>query len=584
MRRRNTSVVVVALGAAVSLGLAACGGGISGTGGASGAAYNDALTTVVNASEATGGTLRYVHPDDWDSPDPGNTYYAFSWNFGRLYGRTLMTFKNAPGKDGLTLVPDLATGPGAVSNGGKTWTYHIRSGIKYDDGAPVTTKDIKYAIERSNYAPDVLSNGPIYFHDLLGTNYPGPYKDPSPDKLGLTPIETPNDTTIIFHLTRPFPDFDFLATLPQTTPVPPSKDDGAQYENHIVATGPYKIDSYQPGKSMTLSKNPYWSAATDPNHKQTVDTIQVTLKVDANDLDNRLLAGNADIALDGTGVSAAAQSRILNTPTLKANADNPLNGFERYIAISTKVAPFDNIHCRKAVIYAADHVALQTAYGGPVSGDIATTVLPPSILGYQPADVYNMLQDKNGNVTKAKDELAQCGKPNGFHTTIAARSNRPKEINGAQALQQALAKVGISTSIQTFPSGQYFANYAGSTNYAHAHDLGLMFMGWGADWPSWYGYLQQIADGRSIKASGNSNLSELNDPAINALFDKSLTETDVTARTQIGTQIDQKMMADAAIIPIIYEKVLLYRNPEVTNVFVHRAWGMYDYATLGIKQ
>jgi len=236
------------------------------------------------------------------------------------------------------------------------------------------------------------------------------------------------------------------------------------------------------------------------------------------------------------------------------------------------------------LIYAADHEALQTAYGGPTSGDIATTVLPPNIVGYQKADTYNLLKNKNGDVTKAKSELAACGKPDGFTTTISARANRPKEVAGAQALQQALSKIGVKADIQTFPSGQYFANYAGSTNFAHAHNFGLMFMGWGADWPSGYGFLQQIMDGKAIKASGNTNLSELDDPAINDLFTKSTGITDVNERTKIWTEIDQKVMADAAIIPIIYEKALLYRNPEASNVFVHQAYGMYSYVGIGIKK
>jgi peptide/nickel transport system substrate-binding protein len=587
-QRRLASTAAVA---GFALVLAACGGtsstssgGGSGSSGASSAGFNAASTQVVNPSDQTGGTLKFVHPDDWDSPDPGNTYYAFSWNFSRLYGRTLMTFKDVPGKDGLQLVPDLATDKGQVTADGKTWTYKLKSGIKYDDGTVVTSKDVKYAIERSNYAPDVISNGPTYFNALLGTNYPGPYKDTSAGKLGLTAIETPDDSTIVFHLQQPFSEFDFLATLPQTVPVPAAKDTGAKYQEHPLSTGPYKVDSYQVGKSMSLSKNPNWDPASDPNRKQLVDKIEVTLKVEANDEDNRLIAGDADIDLAGTGVSAAAQARVLSDPNLKKSADNPLSGFLRYVAISNVAKPLDNVHCRKAVILAADHVALQTAYGGPTSGDIATTALPPTVLGYQKYDLYGAAATPNGDIAKAKQELASCGQPNGFSTVISARNNRPKEVAGAQALQQALVKVGIKADIQTFPSGQYFSNFAGSTNYAHQHNFGLMFMGWGADWPSGYGFLQQIVDGRAIKASGNSNLSELNDPAINKLFDDSATVTDTAARTQLWGQVDHKVMEDAAILPIIYEKALLYRNPEVTNVFVHSAYGMYSYAAMGIKK
>ena len=594
---RARIVPAVAGAAIVTLALAACGGGSSGgstggsssgstgsagTGGATG--FDAAVNGVVNPSTQTGGTLKFVDSDDWDSPDPGNTYYAFSWDFARLYARTLMTFKDVPGSSGLQLVPDLAQAPGVVSDSGLTWTYKLKSGLKFSDGTPITSKDIKYAVERSNYAPDVLSNGPTYYNQLLtDPTYPGPYKDTTPGKLGLKGIDTPDDSTIVFHLQKPFSEFDFLASLSDTAPVPQAKDTGAKYLTSIVASGPYKIDSYVPGQSMTLSKNPYWSASTDSTRHQLVDSIQVTLKVNADDLDSRLLAGDADIDLAGAGVQTAAKAKILTDPTLKANADNPLTGFLRYVAINTTQAPFTNVNCRKAVIYAADHQALQTAYGGPTGGDIATTVLPPTVVGYQKADTYGMLTSPNGDATKAKAALAACGQPNGFSTVIAARADRPHEVAGATALQQSLAKVGIKAQIETFPSGQYFTSFAGSTAFAKQKAIGLSFMGWGADWPSGYGFLQQIVAGASIKASGNSNLSQLNDPVINKLFTTSATVTDATARQAIWTQIDAQVMSDAAILPVVYDKSLLYRNPEVTNVFVEPAYGMYSYDAMGIK-
>lgn len=585
-RMRSTSrALTVAVAASLTALMAACGGGGTGSGGSSssgsGSTFDAGSTSVVNPSDAKGGTLKIVSADDWDSIDPGNTYYAYSWDFARLYGRALMMFKTAPGKEGLQVVPDLASAPGQVSADGKTWTYKLRAGLKYDDGTPVSSKDVKYAVERSNYAPDVLSNGPTYFKALLGTDYAGPYKDPSPDKLGLTAIETPDDTTIVFHLQQPFAEFDFLATNVQTIPVPAAKDDGAKYVQHVLSTGPYKIDSYEIGKSLKLSKNPNW--ADDPNRKQLVDNIEVTLKVDAQDVDNRITSGDADLDVQGTGVQAAAQAKILTDPNVKKNADNPFTGFHRYIAISTTIKPFDNIHCRNAVIYAADHVALQTAYGGPSTGDIATTLMPPNVVGYAKADHFDILKTPNGDVEKAKAELKECGQPDGFSTVISARSDRPKEVNGAQALQQALAKVGIKTDIQQYPSGQYFSNYAGSTNFIKQHNIGLMFMGWAADWPAGYGFLQQIVDGRAIKASGNSNLSELNDPEINALIDQLGTEPDVGKRTELATQIDAKAIADAAYLPVIYEKALVYRNPEVTNAYIQPAYGIYDFVAMGVK-
>src|SRR5690606_11394959 len=136
---------------------------------------NAAITSVVRPSDETGGTLRLARTDDFDSLDPGNTYYAYTWNFLRFIGRTLVTFDTAPGKAGQRLVPDLAESLGESSDGGRTWTYRLREGLRFEDGSPVTAADVKYAIARSNYGSDVLGSGPMYFRHLLGTDYQGPW-------------------------------------------------------------------------------------------------------------------------------------------------------------------------------------------------------------------------------------------------------------------------------------------------------------------------------------------------------------------------------------------------------------------------
>ena len=116
---------LAAVGVSAALLVAACGGGGGGTTQepgtqASQAAFNAAATSVVNPSDKKGGTLTFANSGDWDTLDTGETYYAYSWNFARLYGRSLMMFKSAPGQEGNQLVPDLAEAPGQASDGGKT--------------------------------------------------------------------------------------------------------------------------------------------------------------------------------------------------------------------------------------------------------------------------------------------------------------------------------------------------------------------------------------------------------------------------------------------------------------------------------
>lgn len=148
----------------------------------SGAQYNAGIGAVVNPSGNKGGTVRFNSSSAPDSTGPGDTYYAFMWSTVRLYGRALTTYKSVAGSGGNQVVPDLATSLGKVSDNGLTWTYHLKPGIKFEDGTTVTSADVKYAVERS-YAKDVLPNGPGYFKLLLkDPGYPGPYKDKTPGR------------------------------------------------------------------------------------------------------------------------------------------------------------------------------------------------------------------------------------------------------------------------------------------------------------------------------------------------------------------------------------------------------------------
>ncbi len=543
--------------------------------------YSAAVDNVVNRSSKTGGTVRYEIATAPDSFDPGNTSAGFMWDFSRLYARPMVTFKSTPGTDGLTLVPDLATGLGKVSDDGLTWTYTLRQGIEFQDGTAVTSKDVKYAIERSNYAPTVLSDGPAYFKAYLKDNtpaYSGPYKDPAG---GLNSIETPDPNTIIFHLNKPFAEFDDLLANSESAPVEQSKDGGASYAKSIQSTGPYEFESYQAGKSAVLVRNPTWSKSTDALDNALPDEIDVKMGVAQATIDRDLLAGSIQGDLAGAGVLPTTQAAVLTEPSKKANADAVVTGTLTYLAVNTTVAPLTNVDCRKAVEYAVDKLSVQRALGGPVSGQIATQLLPPSVSGYSKIDPYPSTND-SGDVEMAKSELVKCGEPDGFAIGLTARSDEPDEVNTAMSIQASLKVVGINATIQQYPSSKYFSDFAGAKSFASSHDIGLILTQWSAPWPTGFGFLDQILDGAWLKPSGNTNLSYLNDPAINADFAKGIATADASARNAIWADIDKTAMADAVIVPLVDSIDLLYRPPSATNVFVTQWVGMYDYTQIGV--
>jgi peptide/nickel transport system substrate-binding protein len=581
---------VAACAVLIGLTLAACASGSSGSGGSPGPvtgtneSYGAGITSVVNSSSATGGTLTFAESSTPDSFDPGNTYFAWVWDFSRLYATPLVTYRSCPGNCGQQLVPGTATSLGQVSDNGLVWTYHLKHGLKFEDGTPVTAEDVKYAVERT-YDRSVLANGPTYFPVLLADpSYPGPYKDRAKNLMGLTSVTTPDAYTIQFHLQHPFPDFNYVVAIPQTAPVPPDKDTGSNYQLHPLSTGPYMFESYQPGKQAVLVRNPNWTPNEDTQARQLVSKIVINLNVNADEIDSGLMSGAIDIDAGGAGVQAAARAEILSNPSLRKDADDALSGFLYFAYINTKVPPLNNLACRQAIEYAADKTDQQTAYGGPqVGGQIASTVVPPNILGYSQFDLYDALSDPAGNLAKAKAALDACGQPNGFTVGLGYRSDRPTDVAAAQSLQAALGRVGINVQLHGFPSGTYYTGFAGSPSYVQRHDLGIDLGGWAADWPDGYGFLDELTNGNAISSSGNVNIEQLNDPVINKLFTEAASPTLTQAQeTAIWPKIDLQVMKDAGILPEVYAKSLLYRNPAVTNVYVEDEYGMYNYAVLGV--
>ncbi|GAA0310073.1 ABC transporter substrate-binding protein [Streptomyces polychromogenes] len=587
MIRRKQALAIAAVIAALSM-TAACGGGgdkkdDKADAAESGKGYSGAAEGVINASDAKGGELKLWSPQDVDYLDPQRAYYGFVWDMQRLYVRSLLAYDAKPGKDGTKAVPDLAEALPVVTNDGKTYTLKLKDGVKFEDGTPITSKDVKYGIERV-FAQDVLSGGPTYLIDVLdqGQKYPGPYKDTAPDKLGLQSVQTPDDKTIVFNLASANADFSYLLAMPTSSPVQASKDTGATYTNKPVSTGPYKVESFTAGKGATFVRNENWDPKTDPIRKGLPDKVSFTVTTNPDDMDQRLLSGDIDLAIDGTGVQQAAKNKILKDANLKKNADNPFTGYIRYFAFPTTVAPFDNIECRKAVIYAADPKSLQTARGGPTSGDLGANMLPPGVPGSDKSyDPFGLTKGKPQEA-KAKEALKACGKEGGFETTIAVRNNKAPEVKTAESLQASLAKVGIKATIDQY-DGKLNSSVIGSPENVKKKNYGIIVMGWGADYNSGSGFLQPLVDGSFILPNGNNNYTMINDPEINGLFKTAATKSPEEA-APFYTQINQKVMEKALYLPINFDKALVYHNPRLTNVYFNESFGKIDLATVGIKQ
>ncbi|MFF5005476.1 ABC transporter substrate-binding protein [Streptomyces phaeochromogenes] len=588
--RRKQAAAAAAVVAAL-LSTAACGGGGNDDDGGSkngAAGFNAANNKVAQASLAKkGGELKFAGAQDADSWDTTRGYYGFAWNFMRYYSRTLVTGKAEPGAKGAEVTPDLATSTAKISDDGKTYTYTLRDGVTWEDGKPITSKDVKYGIERV-WAQDVLSGGPVYLKDVLDPKgeYKGPYKDTSKDKLGLKAIETPDDKTVIFKLPEANSDFEDILGLASASPVRQDKDTKSKYGLKPFSSGPYKFQSYTPNKKLILVRNENWKQSSDPIRKAYPDKISLTLFTNANDMDQRLINGDYDLDIGQTGLSPQGRTTALKQH--KGNLDNPVSGYIRYAVFPQSVKPFDNEHCRKAVIYGADHESLQTARGGPVAGgEIGTNMLPPSVPGSegQKYDPYeSATTNKNGNVAKAKEELKACGQPNGFKTTIAVRNNKPVEVATAESLQASLKKVGITVDIDQFDGAQT-TGIIGSPENVKKKGYGIIIMGWGPDFPTVQGYGMPLWDSKYILESGNNNFALIKDKTIDGLFDDYVKELDEAKKVEISTEINHKVSEGAYYLPFVFEKFINWRSSRLANVYTTDNYsGQYDFVNLGLKK
>lgn len=585
-----------AVAAAGALILAACGGGDDDSGGSGGAAsesgheFNVSTERIVNPSDATGGTLRLGAGSDADSWDPARAYYGWVWNLQRLYARTLMSFAPDPTRSS-EVVPDLATAPGEPNDDFTQFTYTLRDGLKYEDGTPITSQDIKYAIMRA-YATDVINGGPTgYLLPLLdqgaadtGTpTYKGPYAEPDSEPMvgGQPAIETPDDKTIIFHLTSPYASFDYLMAMGPSSPIPQAKDTGENYGQDPISSGPFKITEYDPDTGITFERNDQWDQATDEVRTPKLDRITIEYITNLDDLDQRLKSGALDARVD-SDIQPTFTTEAFADPNLKKQLDNPTDGSTWYLVVFQDVAPFDNIHCRKAVAYAVDKRAFLLARGGETIGQVTGTMTPEGLPGYDAsANMYPNGDDFTGDLETAKQELAECGHPDGFTTKMAYV---PQGTGQAQltALQQALSRVGITVEPAPGEADTYYQTFIGSPQGVIDNGLGLAVAGWGADFPTTNGFWYSIAHGDAILDQGNSNYASLDDPKVNELIESELSSPK-EEWDAIGRQVDDAVLEQAVYIPLIQGKSVYWRSPRMTNVYSTDFFGLYDWVNVGVS-
>jgi peptide/nickel transport system substrate-binding protein len=353
------------------------------------AVVGDALwvTTLGAPSSHRGGVLKLTSAKSLNpSIDPALWEEDLQSQILHLTNDGLLGYKQIGGVDGATLVADLATSVPRPTDGGTTYTFHLRSGIRYSTGQVVTPEDVRSSIERGFKMRSTFHRDS--FFEVIGADACN--RRPATCQLSKGIAIDPSANTVTFHLTQPDPDFLLNLAWPDAFVMPagtPAKEVGT---TPVPATGPYMIQAFVPKRSLTLVRNPSfreWSRFAQPDGYP--DRIEWNL------------AGGGWPARRDTAVDAVerghadyyddqpSRGRIDELTTRYAAQTHlyPYRGsFEMYL--NTRLPPFDDRRVRRAVSYAVDRHAVQQLYPG--KAEISCQLLPPNFPGYQPYCPYTL--------------------------------------------------------------------------------------------------------------------------------------------------------------------------------------------------
>ncbi len=462
--------------------------------------------------------------------DPTGEYLGNAWGlYSNLMLRSLVGYKHLPGAAGNITIGDLATTAPNPTNNGLTYTYKLRRGIKF--GPPVnrtvTSKDVAYAMNRLANPKD---GGQYSFYYTVISGWNAVANGTAKTVSG---IETPNDNTIVFHLTKPTGDFNLRMSMPATAPIPEEvakcfEGKPGDYGRDVVSTGPYMLQgadkvsiascsALKPmsgydganGNHIILVRNPEYNQSTDQYRKNYIDTFKFVVNSNADDIFAKVQSGAYQ---DEVSSPAPKTIRLYATnPALKPRMIPNVGDRTNYFTMNLTQPPFDDVHVRKAMNWIMDKSALQKAWGGPIPGSVATHVVPPVLYnnGLAEYDPY-ATPNEMGSVDKAAAEIKQSkydpGKT-GKCTASACKGvlmiadTRGVDTRMIPIIQEDAAKIGITFTVRSI-NGAYTTIQTPSKNIPFSERPS-----WGKDYADPFTFFAELFDSGAIIKSGNTNYS-----------------------------------------------------------------------------
>jgi len=556
-----------------------------------------------SSTPVSGGTLHIVAAAGPAHLDTVPSYYTTDYQLTHAYTRQLLNYPTVPYSsipsagwtadttptaDVATEVPTVANG--GITNGGKTYTFHIKPGVDWNTSPPrqVTSQDFLREF-KAFFNPVSPVGNPVYYESTIAgltayANAETAYftnKSNAPTAANITNfqnthnisgITTPNSSTIQFTLISPVSDFLYMMAMPFTSARPVEYDsyvpNSLELDTHTISDGPYQISSYIPGKSITLVRNPAWKQSTDPLRHDYVATIVDTLGVTSAETQlSDMQAGTQDVVSD-TPINPAS------IPSLVASkAPNfvifPWSSTQPYIVFNLRSpdanAAAGKLLVRQAVEYGLDKSAVIKAIGGPDVAQIINTVIPPGNVGYQNTNLYPD-DSGQGNVAMCKSDLSKAGYPNGVTLTYMY-PNDSSNTRMFTAIQASLANCGITLTGKPEPGSSFFTDLGNSpeNNKAGQWDLGQ------PAWiPDWFGnngrtIVQALFQGPNCVIN-TVNYGCYESSKVNSLITTAEAASTLSAAGTAWQSADATIMSDAAIVPIMSQGFPQYSSARVRGI------------------
>ncbi len=481
-----------------------------------------------------GGTYRVAFASSFgftDGFDPTGEYYTFSWDiFSSLLVRTLVGYDHVAGVAGNRLVPDIAVSVPRPTNGGTTYTFHIKEGVEFGPpvGRQVTSKDVLYAMERLARPKDGAEYA-FYYDVIKGFDAYGAGKAKT-----ISGIETPDPSTIVFNLTRPTGDFLYRLAMPAAGPIPEEvakcfEGQPGKYGRDLVSTGPYMIQGadrlddtscatlkpmsgFDGLSKLTLVRNPAYDRKTDsPAARQNFpDEFDFTVNPNLSDIVDRVAAGQLDDEF-AASLPAQALEQYSQDPGKRPSLHLDIADGTEYLTMNLTQPPFDDVHVRRAMNWIIDKAELRQAWGGPTLGKIANHIVPDPIVANQLAEFapYKTAGD-HGSLTKARAAMKGSKYDTGHNGTCGApQCKNVLLLNDAEStftkmlpiIQADAQKLGITFHVLTI-AGAFPTLQTTAKNIAIA-----IFPGWFKDYADPFTFFSPLFDGRTIIPGGNVNYS-----------------------------------------------------------------------------